>query len=126
MAEASTETMIFGSIAYIFCECSLNKTAYNRADMLTEHEAWCAILDVLEGYGMPPFCKKRICIGLCSVVSVMERDRVISLYTLRHMQARIKNALRGTVGFGPWFDVPSRIPYVRRFIEETKRRETRS
>jgi hypothetical protein len=89
--------------------------------MLTEHEAWCAILDVLEGYGMPRWnsgCKVG---GLCGVLTMMNVDGVISDAIHLRMNERLQ------VGVGPrkiWLARPGqiapRIPYVRRFIEETK------
>jgi hypothetical protein len=88
--------------------------------MLTEHEAWCAILDVLEGYGMPLHDNGSRVGGLCGVLFLMRLDEVIDSETRHQMETRLK-AVMGPrkIYLGRPGQVAPRIPYVRRFIEET-------
>jgi hypothetical protein len=88
--------------------------------MLTEHEAWCAILDVLEGYGMPRWNNGCRAEGLCGVLAMIRWDGVTNDVTHSQMNERLWAALGPRkIYLGRLGQVAPRIPYVRRFIEET-------
>ena len=88
-------------------------------EQLTEHEAWCSILDILEGYGMVPHMSWGSCNGLCEILYTMNKDGAISGSVRLAMRARIWQALGNRESFGPYGKPKPRIPYVRRFIKAT-------
>jgi len=92
------------------------------ARLLTESEAWEAIADVLEGYGMPPFGKNEHhrCSGLCSVLWVMYFDDMIAADTYTEMSARIRTLKYGTgYLFRPGLVKP-RAAFARKWAKETR------
>lgn len=93
---------------------------------LTEAEAWEALADVLEGYGMPPITRHESSLGLCSSISLMCGDGAITRATARRMHARIKAHMRpGQYWLAPKRRAAPRVRWCRRFAEEARRERGR-
>lgn len=89
---------------------------------LTEAEAWEALADVLEGYGMPPVNRNESSLGLCYSISLMVGDGAITHATMRRMRARIKARLRpGQYWLAPKRRAAPRVRWCRRFAVEARR-----
>lgn len=94
----------------------------------TEYEAWQAVLDVLEGYGMPPYLYLGDidygddCEGLCEVIGQLIRARAITERTADAMLDRVDSTAADWCDglMAPPGEAKPRIPYVRKFMEECK------
>jgi hypothetical protein len=85
----------------------------------TERDAWQALLDVLEGYGMPPYPHGLATGGLCAAVTEMRRAFAITFDIEDAMHMRIAREVElCRLWHTQPRDAEPRIPYVRKFIED--------
>ena len=98
--------------------------------LLTEHEAWQAIEDMVAGghisqktFGHWEACTRPS--GLCVVLRCMLMDGVILEDVFQSMSAKVKKKLRGRDAISPFFHwrvTDARRKFVRAMIEATGRK----